>query len=110
MAVYVDELRMWRPDRGHTCHLTADSTRELNVFAREHGIPDQLRHRGARVPHYDLGPRWRAWAVSRGAVFVPAKEQALRRIQRACSACGEAWSAAELDLDRRCWACAARLR
>lgn len=83
MSVYVDELRIWGPGnrrRGRTCHLTADSVEELHAFAREHGIPPRLHHRGASTPHYDLGPMWRKRAILHGAEFVPAREQASRRI------------------------------
>lgn len=80
MSVYVDELRNWGSQtRGPTSHLTADSVKELHAFAREHRIPQRLHHRGSRVPHYDLGPLWRRWALLHGASFVPAKEQARRR-------------------------------
>ncbi len=80
MAVYVDELRVWGPGKGRTSHLTADTVAELHAFAREHGIPDRCRHRGASVPHYDLGPLWRRWAEQNGAEFVSAREQARRGI------------------------------
>lgn len=87
MAVFVDELRVWAPGKSRTCHLTADSVRELNAFARDHDIPQRLRHRGAKVPHYDLGPLWRRWAVLMGAIFVPAKEQARKRLLRRGTKC-----------------------
>lgn len=80
MAVYIDELRVWGPGKGRTCHMTADTVAELHAFARKHGIPDRYRHRGASVPHYDLGPKWRQWAEQHGAEFVPAREQARRRL------------------------------
>jgi hypothetical protein len=38
---------------------------------------DEIR---GRVPHYDLTPGKREAAIRAGAVFVPAREQARRRI------------------------------
>lgn len=86
MTVYVDELRRWPTTivcfRAGSCHLTADSIDELHAFAARIG----MRRRWAQLPpahrvaHYDLVASRREAAIAAGAVFVPAREQAARRI------------------------------
>lgn len=83
MAVYVDELRVWRAGVRPTCHLTADTARELAAFARELGVPAQLWHHGAKIPHFDLDASWRQTVLTAGARFMPARDQArMRRCRR----------------------------
>ena len=80
MAVFVDELKVWKAGRRPTCHLTADTPEELREFAARVGIPEQCWHEGARTPHYDLPERGRNVALREGAEFVPAREQARVRM------------------------------
>ena len=84
MAVTVDELRVW-PHAKHACfmkgsaHLMADTLEELHRFAALLGLRRSWFQNG-HVPHYDLSPRKRELALEMGAVFVPAREQARRRL------------------------------
>ncbi|MGH1344651.1 MAG: DUF4031 domain-containing protein [Nannocystales bacterium] len=82
MGVFVDELKVWKAGRRPTCHLTADTPEELRDFAAKVGVPGQCWHDGARTPHYDLPERLRELVLRRGAVFVPAREQARARMDR----------------------------
>ena len=81
--VYVDELRRWpttiRCFVSGSAHLTADTLAELHAFAERIGLRREW-FQTTRVPHYDLTDRRRNRAILAGAVFVPAKEQARRRI------------------------------
>lgn len=82
MAAYVDEIRIWhgaRPpfDRG-SCHLTADTLEELHDTAGRIGLL-RIWFQPKSVPHYDLTPALRERALSAGAQFVPARDQARRR-------------------------------
>lgn len=86
MTVYVDELRVYPHARGifraGSAHLTADTLDELHAFAARIGLRRSWAQLppAHRVPHYDLVASRREAAVAAGAVFVPAKEQAARRI------------------------------
>lgn len=86
MTVYVDELRRYVPSgapavfRAGSAHLTADTLVELHAFATEILGLKRSWFQSARVAHYDLTSRKHALALKCGAVFVPAKEQARRRI------------------------------
>lgn len=85
MSVYVDEVRVWPTTiacmRGGSCHLTADTIEELHAFAARIGLRrGWAQVEGHLVPHYDLTPARRVRALDAGAVFVPAKEQARKRI------------------------------
>lgn len=87
--VYVDELRSWpqAPEPGAerwfgngkpSAHMHADTHDELHAFAELLGLKRtwfQPKHGG----HYDLTPAKRARALKFGAVFVPQKDQILRR-------------------------------
>lgn len=81
----VDEIRVWpgkkpRCFASGSCHLTCDGdVEELHAFAEKLGLRREWFQRG-RVPHYDLTPRKREVALGLGAVVVPAREQARRRI------------------------------
>lgn len=83
VTVYVDEIQRWptnlRIFQEGSCHLTADTVEELHAFAARIGLRRAWFQSG-RVPHYDLTPLRRLVALVEGAVFVPAKEQARRRI------------------------------
>ena len=85
--IMVDELRRWpgarRPfDRG-SCHLTTTGqVAELLRFASKLGLrPEWYQPRS--TPHFDLTPARRRLALELGAVFVPAMEQARRRLREA---------------------------
>jgi len=83
-VIYIDELRRWVPNapwpfRDGSAHLTADSLDQLHTFAAIIGLKRSWFQDG-RIPHYDLTSKKHALAVRCGAVFVPAKEQARKRI------------------------------
>lgn len=84
MTVYVDEVRRWptkiRCFRDGSAHLTADTVDELHMFARKILLKRAWFQDRGLVPHYDLTPARHEAALALGAVFVPAKEQARRRI------------------------------
>jgi len=92
VSVYVDEVRRWptriRCFRNGSAHLTADTLEELHAMAERIGLR-RAWFQGRRVPHYDLTPTRREAALAEGAVFVPAKEQAKRRIAAAREAASE---------------------
>lgn len=85
MTVYVDELKVW-PHARHACfkrgsaHLTADTASELHAFAVALGLRIGWFQDRSVQPHYDLSPTKHALALKLGAVFVPAREQAKRRV------------------------------
>lgn len=83
MTVYVDELQKWptkiRCFQGGSCHLMADTVEELHEFAARLGLKRKW-YQPLSSPHYDLTPRRREMALKLGAVFVPGKEQARRRL------------------------------
>jgi hypothetical protein len=69
-----------------SCHLTTDGdAAELHAFAARIG----LRREWCQYPddhpllHYDLTPSKRAQALAAGAVFMPGREQARRRMATA---------------------------
>lgn len=83
--VYVDEFKLWlprqpRPFHEGSSHLTADTIEELQAFAKRIGLRRgwfQARH---AAPHYDITRPRRERALAAGAVFVPARDQARRRL------------------------------
>jgi len=81
--VYVDELQWWptpiRCFQAGSCHLTADDIDELHAFARRLGLK-RAWFQPRSSPHYDLTPKRRERALELGAVFVPAREQARKRL------------------------------
>ncbi len=83
MTVYVDEERMWphakHPFKNGSCHLTADTLEELHAFADEIGMKRQWFQDHPIAAHYDLTPTRRFVALSKGAVFVPARQQSMMR-------------------------------
>jgi len=85
--IMVDELKDYLPAPGRMsgrwCHLTTDGNLEdLHEFAQGIGLKREWFQDHPRVPHYDLRPSKRARALEAGAVFVSAREQALRRRAR----------------------------
>ena len=84
MTVYVDELKVW-PHARHACfkkgsaHLTADGLAELHAFARRLSLKAGWFQAHPMHPHYDLSPGKHAQALAIGAMFVSAREQAMRR-------------------------------
>lgn len=76
--VIVDELKRW--PSGSWCHLTTDGDiEELHEFAQRIGLKREWFQEHPRVPHYDLRPSMRRKALAAGAIFIPAREQALKR-------------------------------
>ena len=84
MTVYVDELHQWptkfRCFQAGSCHLMADTVEELHAFAERLRLKRKW-FQPRSSPHYDLTPTKRIRAIELGALFVPAKEQARRRIE-----------------------------
>lgn len=60
--------------------MTADTLDELHALADAIGLRRAWFQKRARVPHYDLTPSKRELALRAGAIFVPGKEQARRRL------------------------------
>lgn len=88
MTVMVDELKVW-PHARHRCfkagsaHLTVDGALdELHAFAARLGLRRAWFQDHVLAPHYDLSPAKHALALRLGALLVPAREQALRRVER----------------------------
>lgn len=86
MSVYVDELVVWyhakhRCFKEGSCHLTADSEEELHAFAKKIGLRREWFQARSTAPHYDLSPGRRKAALLAGAVFVSAREQAVKRLK-----------------------------
>lgn len=77
MSVYVDEL--WYRCHGvalaRSCHLMADSDRELAEFAKRLGLPKSWKH----GDHYDLTPSRRAKAIRFGAEPITTRAMVLIR-------------------------------
>ena len=86
MAVYVDELKVypnaWGPFRKGSCHLLADTLDELHAFAQRLGCKRSWFQPHPNHPHYDLVESFRTRALAQGAKFVPAMEQARRRLEK----------------------------
>lgn len=72
MTVYVDKVEIPATVGRHTsvwCHLTADTSAELEAFARRLRLqPSWIQHKGTWSEHYDLTAGKRAQAVAYGAV------------------------------------------
>lgn len=60
--------------------MTADTLEELHEMAERIGLRRSWFQSFGTVPHYDLTPNRHARALELGAVFVPAKEQARKRL------------------------------
>lgn len=112
MTIMVDELQVWPVARGiftaGSCHLTTDGELDdLHAFAARIGMRRAWFQSG-RIPHYDLTEGRRQRALAAGAVFVPAKEQARRRIAKRAEgrAAAEEQELAGMDIEaeRARWA------
>lgn len=79
MAVYVDDLFVTvgkaKPGANHvfgsgrqSCHMSADTTEELHAFAKQLGLKQRWFQADPRLPHYDLTPRKRRYAIFLGAI------------------------------------------
>jgi hypothetical protein len=67
-----------------SCHLTTDGPiEELHTFAVRIGLRREwCQHTNNPIHiHYDLTPNKREQALKAGAVFVPGREQAMRRVE-----------------------------
>ena len=85
MTVMVDELQKWptriRCFKAGSCHLTVDGPiDELHAFAERLGLRRAWFQSASSAPHYDLTVSKRELALSLGAVFVPARDQARKRM------------------------------
>ncbi len=81
----VDEFRIWAPGgprcfRKGSSHLTCDDVEALHSFAIKIGLKPEWFQPHRVHPHYDLTEQRRKAALENGAVFVPAKQQAWRRL------------------------------
>lgn len=88
----VDELRSWGVGASGqarrvfgpgtlSCHMTCDGDiEELHELARRIGLRREW-FQPRSTPHYDLTPARREKALKNGAVFVPARTQALARFE-----------------------------
>lgn len=65
----------------------ADDLDELHAFAARIGMKRAWFQPHPRHPHYDLTESRRKMAIEKGAVFVPAMEQARRRLAGPTGAC-----------------------
>jgi len=83
--IMVDEVRVWPharpPFHKGSAHLTTSGAdlHELHIFAERIGLSREWFQEQSS-PHYDVTPAKRETALRAGAIFVPAKEQAKRRI------------------------------
>lgn len=72
MSCYVDRLRSFGwvmyGKQVQSCHLIADTLEELHTFAAKIGMKQEWFQNKASLPHYDLVPVKRAWAVHNGAI------------------------------------------
>jgi hypothetical protein len=87
--IMVDELQQpFRPRHrcfaAGSCHLMADDLDELHAFAGRLGLKREWFQDYPLHPHYDLTASKRARALKLGAVFVPAREQARKRLTAVC--------------------------
>lgn len=80
MSVYIDPLIDYGWSLGPSCHLTADTLKELHEFALSIGMKRswfQLSA-GKEIPHYDLTASKRKQAVIKGAIEITRKEMGNR--------------------------------
>ncbi len=89
-TIMVDELRVY-PNAKHrcfmngSCHLTVEPPEALDAlheFAASIGMKRSWFQNHPLAAHYDLTAGKRAAAIARGAVFVPAMDQARVRVAR----------------------------
>ena len=86
MSVYVDEFKLWlprqrRPFHLGSSHLTADTVEELHELAQRIGLKRGWFQNHPLHPHYDRTISRRTAALAAGAVFVPCREQAVKRLR-----------------------------
>ncbi|MFJ5859889.1 DUF4031 domain-containing protein [Pseudarthrobacter sp. NPDC092439] len=78
MSVYVDDMRacvIINGTRGRWSHLIADSSAELEVFARLLSLnPDWVQFPGTFREHYDITERIRRKAIEKGAIPIGMRE------------------------------------
>ena len=80
MTIYVDTIRHY--PSGLWCHMATDgSIEELQRFAEKIGLCRSWLQHHRLVPHYDLRPLGREWAIALGAIEVSSKEL-LRRTRQ----------------------------
>jgi len=76
MSVFVDDL--WYRQRGaalsRSCHMMAESRKELDDFAKRIGLKKSWRH----ADHYDLTQTKRSKAVLSGAIEISTREMVSR--------------------------------
>lgn len=79
MAVYVDEMRVVGPPWRYrsSCHMMADTDRELEAMARWLGLRKDWRH----GDHYDLTANKRRRAVAAGALELSARAMVRLRLK-----------------------------
>ena len=76
--IYVDEMTVcMKSDHWHynrSCHLVADSVKELHEFAGLLGLRMEWFQKWPHIPHYDLteGMRWKA--IRLGAIEIDRKK------------------------------------
>lgn len=77
MAVYVDSLLPYPKNRcwpyHEACHLVADTSDELHIFAAKIGLRERWFQNHPRLPHYDLTKSKRVLAVQCGAQEIDRK-------------------------------------
>jgi hypothetical protein len=78
MSVYVDDMRAAAAIngiRGTWCHLLADSSEELAVFARKLSLqPGWIQYPGTFREHYDVTEPMRRQAIENGAIQITLRE------------------------------------
>jgi hypothetical protein len=86
-VIMVDELRVHPNAKGifkkGSCHLTTDGPLdELHLFAARLGMKRSWFQDHPSAPHYDLVESRRKRALTLGAVFVSARDQAIARVAK----------------------------
>lgn len=82
MSVYVDPLTDYGWRLGPSCHLFADSLKELHAAAYDIGLkPSWFQVSKAGIPHYDLTASRRKRAVRQGAIEFIATLEDLKRFK-----------------------------
>ncbi len=116
MSVYVDEFKHYGPTKircfkAGSSHMTADTLEELHALAARIGLQREWFQPHWSAPHYDLTESKREKALAAGAVFVPAREQARKRVEARNSAAPSTTGDVDLscaDPGRNmygCWPC-----
>lgn len=79
MAVYVDSIKR-RYSILKTCHMVADTDKELHVMAKRVGCASNM-HQPSGCPHYDLTLPRRRTAISNGAKVISDKDMQDRMLK-----------------------------